>query len=660
MTVVRATTKGAVHTCRQGDVDLSTPVPGSGAAGLVARRSGLSLPSLGRTLGVLYLSGGLVALLWLWLPHGDGRGDGTVLATAVLAVVLGCVLTVYAQRLVAATLHVVLGLIQVVIALGYVATEQPDSDLRLFFLWAAPYAALYFGRRAAAAHLVWTGAVASTAVVAMPGPVPPSAPAGVLLLLGTLSAGSFVVGVAASALRRAEAVQRHQASHDALTGLGNRRTLLEVLHAGPRAGATGTSALVLLDLDGFKAVNDRYGHTRGDEVLREVARRLSAVARAGDVVCRLGGDEFAVVLGGLEGEQDARACAQRIADAVSLLVTAERFDADPEDRPLPVHASTGVRLLGPGRSSPTTALREADVALYESKTDGRAVVEVWREGMRRAGEELDELSEDLRRALQEDALRLVYQPVVDAGTLRVRGVEALARWRHPVRGDVPPDVFVRCAERSGLAGELTRWVLRTGCAEARTWPVGLDGTTVNLALNISAVQLADGQIVEDVRDALAASGLRASDLVLEVTETAEVVDLDSAKRTLDALAALGPALALDDFGTGHSSLTHVQALPFHILKIDRSFTAAAAGGDRRALATIAAVGALAARLDVDVVAEGVEDARQLTDLRSLGCGFVQGYGLSRPVDAQVVRAALATPRPGGWVLDTAAVPAQRG
>ena len=609
-------------------------------------RSGLSLPSLGRTLGILYVCGGLVALLWLQLPHGGSRGGATVLTMALLAVSLGAVLTTFAQRLVAPTLHLVLALIQVVIGVACVATARPDTDLRLFFLWAAPYAALWFSHRAAAAHLAWTGVVATVAVVAVPGPVPSSAPAGLLLLLSTLSAAGVLVVVAARALRRAEAVQRRQASHDALTGLGNRRTLLEVLHTP----STGLSALVLFDLDGFKAVNDRYGHARGDEVLHEVAARLTAVARAEDVVCRLGGDEFAVVVRGLRGEADARSFAERASAAVDLLVSAQDLSADRASRPLAVRASTGVRMIGPDGPDPTTALRNADVALYASKTAGRATVEVWHEGMRRVGEELDELSEDLQEALRQDALRLVYQPVVDARTLEVRGVEALARWRHPVRGDVPPDVFVACAERSGLAGALTRWVLRTACTEARRWPAGVDGTRLRLSLNISAVQLADLEVVDDVRAALAVSGLPAACLVLEVTETAEVVDLARARCTLEALAQLGVALALDDFGTGHSSLTHVQMLPFHVLKVDRSFVAGAAAGDRRAVATIAAVGALASGIDVVVVAEGVEDVRQLDDLVGLGCSLAQGFGLSRPVEAGDVRAALTPPQPGGWVL----------
>jgi diguanylate cyclase (GGDEF)-like protein len=369
--------------------------PGSGGSAVRAAgpRSGLSLPSLGRTLGVLYVCGGLVAVLWLQAPHGGPRGDGTVLTMAVLAVVLGAVLTACAQRLTATSLHLVLAVIQLVIAVACVATARTDTDLRLFFLWATPYSALSFGPRAAAAHLAWTSLVATAAVVAVPGPVPRSAAAGLLLLLSTLCAAAVLVGVAARVLRRAEQVQRRQAASDALTGLGNRRTLLEAL--GEPAGP-GVSALVLLDLDGFKAVNDRYGHARGDEVLQEVAARLTGVVRAGDVVCRLGGDEFAVVVRGLRDEQDARSLAERVSEVVDLLVDAQHVAADRASRPLPVRASTGVRLLGPDGPDPTTALRQADVALYASKTAGRATVVLWHDGMRRAGEELDELSEDLR------------------------------------------------------------------------------------------------------------------------------------------------------------------------------------------------------------------------------------------------------------------------
>jgi EAL domain-containing protein (putative c-di-GMP-specific phosphodiesterase class I) len=240
---------------------------------------------------------------------------------------------------------------------------------------------------------------------------------------------------------------------------------------------------------------------------------------------------------------------------------------------------------------------------------------------------------------------------VDITTLRVHGVEALARWQHPERGDVPPDQFIPCAESAGLIDDLTLWVLRTACQEAAGWPPGPDGVVLNLAVNVSAVQLADVQIVEDVRATLVDTGLSPNGLVLEVTETAAVVDLDSARRTLEQLAELGVILALDDFGTGYSSLSHVHALPFDILKVDRTFVSACRQGDRRAVATIAAVGALAAQISVDVVAEGVEHRWELPALRALGCSYAQGYGLSRPLAPEVVATALAEQGPRGWFLE---------
>jgi diguanylate cyclase (GGDEF)-like protein len=466
-----------------------------------------------------------------------------------------------------------------------------------------------------------------------------------LLLLGTLVATAVLAATAATALRRAEAGQRHQATHDALTGLANRRRLLDVLRDERlHRAARGRRALILLDLDGFKAVNDRYGHAEGDALLQGFAQRLKSLVGPDDLVCRLGGDEFALVLHDAAAAEQVMEFASRVTGAASEVRSA-RY---PE---MSVRASAGVRLLAEPRLDASTVLRDADAALYASKREGHARPHLWSVGMRHDGAELQELADDLRQGLLTGQLHLVYQPVVDITTLRVHGVEALARWQHPERGDVPPDQFIPCAESASLIDELTLWVLRTACREAAGWPPGPDGVVLNLAVNVSAVQLADVQIVEDVRATLAETGMSPNSLVLEVTETAAVVDLDSARRTLEQLAALGVILALDDFGTGYSSLSHVHALPFDILKVDRSFVSACQQGDRRAVATIAAVGALAAQISVDVVAEGVEHRWELPALRALGCGFAQGYGLSRPMTPDALSAALAAQGPGGWVLD---------
>ncbi len=436
-----------------------------------------------------------------------------------------------------------------------------------------------------------------------------------------------------------------QATRDPLTGLYNRRRLVEALEQESTADR-GDAALVLLDLDGFKAINDHHGHGVGDEVLCAVAGRLSRSARPADLVCRLGGDEFAILVRGVGSTGQAAVVADRFVDAVK----GESADGA---RPT-VGVSAGVRwIVG---ASASQLLVDADVALYAAKRAGRGKAVVWDAALRADELAEDALVADLRQALDQGALTLAYQPVADIRSGRVRGVEALARWHHPVRGPVPPSTFVPCAERAGLARDLTRWVLRTALTAATSWTGADDGEDIKIALNISASQLADDGVVHDVRQALETCGLPAERVILEVTETAEVVDLARAKQTLDALVELGVALALDDFGTGFSSLSHVQALPFHILKVDRSFVAAAALGDRRAIATIAAVCALAARIGVDVVAEGVEDLAQLPELVGLGCNHVQGYALARPCPESEVALALSTQRDTGWILHRGLAP----
>ena len=438
-----------------------------------------------------------------------------------------------------------------------------------------------------------------------------------------------------------------QATRDPLTGLVNRRRLLEELQSSLDGQRTSDgAALVLIDLDGFKSVNDQYGHAIGDTVLRAVAERLEASARPGDVVCRLGGDEFAVLVRGVGARENATVAASRYVAAITAPPTSGWHP--------PVGASAGVRMLR--GSSASALLVDADIALYAAKRAGRGQVVPWDLALRRGEAEQDALIADLRVALQHGDLTLAYQPVVDIGTFRVRGIEALARWHHPLRGQVPPSAFIACAEHSGLIAELTRWVLRTAFQDASSWALSADGEDIKIAVNISAAQLGDDSIVRDVGQALAAAHLPADRVVLEVTETAEVVDLVCAKRTLQALAALGVSLALDDFGTGYSSLTHAHELPFDILKIDRSFVAAAAVGDRRALATIAAVCAFAGRIQVDIVAEGVEDQAQLPELTALGCNHAQGYALARPMSGARVAEALGRQEADGWVLDRATEP----
>lgn len=595
-----------------------------------------------RALAVLYTAGGTVALACSALPRPQ-EGLGVLRTMALAAVLLGVALATPRAARLGRGLHLAIGVIQIVIGTAYVAGGSPDGDTRLFFVWATPYAALFFSRRAAAAHMAWTGAVLAAALALMPAPTHPRAVAVGALTGATVLASGLLVASVAGALAAAEARARHESLHDPLTGLANRRQLTVALERAVGSPAP-LAALVVLDLDHFKAVNDRYGHAEGDRVLQRVAALLQGAVRAGDLACRLGGDEFALLVQGRLAADEVMGLVHRVVGAVTGL--------GPDGGRTCLGASAGVRLLGlPGAEDVEAVLLDADHALYAAKDGGRGGAALWDAGLRADVHEAAALTEELRAALAGGDLRLVYQPVLELDTLRICGVEALARWRSPSRGEVGPDVFVRLAEEGGLVRDLTRFVLATACEQAARWPAAQAGHLVTLAVNVSAAQLGDHRVVDDVRHALARSGLVPSRLVLEVTETVELGDLASAQVTLEALTALGVSLALDDFGTGHSSLTHVLALPFHILKVDRTFVGAAARGDRRAVATVAAVGELAARLGVEVVAEGVEDRAHLPALALLGCSHAQGFALSRPLPPEQVASAVAAQAPKGWFLE---------
>ena len=460
-----------------------------------------------------------------------------------------------------------------------------------------------------------------------------------------------------------------RARHDDLTGLANRRMFTEQVQQALQQQPMGGTQVLYLDLDRFKSINDSLGHAAGDTLLSVTAARLRGGLLPQDTIGRLGGDEFAVLLAEHPSGRVASEVREALAAALALPVPLHGLD-------LRVTASIGYARSRPGDTT-ECLLHRADTAMYEDKTrtdrrfmpaTGRALptdsdserravhapvrepAESGQPPMRRAEVAHAELLDQLVHALSSNALSLAYQPIVDLQDLRVLGLEALARWQHPQLGTISPSTFVACAERGGIVRSLTQWALATALPAAASWPTSADGHVVNVAVNISGAQLADALIVDDVRAALALSGIAPSRVVLEVTETSRVVDLGQAQRTLSALAALGVRLALDDFGTGFSSLTHVTTLPFDILKIDRSFVAASSAGDKRALATVAAVCALATRLDVDVVAEGVEDPAVLPTLTGLGCKYAQGYLFSRPLtSAQVSSAFLAQGRQG-WQL----------
>jgi diguanylate cyclase (GGDEF)-like protein/PAS domain S-box-containing protein len=426
---------------------------------------------------------------------------------------------------------------------------------------------------------------------------------------------------------------RHQALHDPLTALGNRTLLRDRLQHSLRRQARKHPdvALLLVDLDDFKDVNDGYGHAAGDLVLCEVAERVRSCLRPGDTVARLGGDEFAVLL-----EDYGADAAERVAHRIISVVHAPFVLASGEA--VTVGASIGIAGARSVDQDPDELLRNADVAMYIAKARGKGSCERFTAAMQERVVERVAVSTGLRRALREGHLRLLYQPIVRTGAGEVAAVEALVRWCDPIQGMRPPAEFIPVAEATGLVIPLGRWVLVEACRQAQAWDAS--DTGIGISVNLSPRQLASPRIVPDVRTALESSGLHASRLILEVTENALVEDVDTAVRRLLELRALGVRLAIDDFGTGQSSLAVLQRFPVDVIKVDRMFVAQLA---ERSVgyAVMQAVVDLSRALSLEVVAEGVETERQASLLSAMeGATYCQGFLFSRPVDASSLAALL--------------------
>ena len=443
-----------------------------------------------------------------------------------------------------------------------------------------------------------------------------------------------LTSVAATALANARFQERltYQAFHDPVTGLPNRPLFLDRLrHAQARIARSATHyALVFIDLDRFKVVNDSLGHAAGDDLLVQVSTRLQSALRSGDTLARFGGDEFVVLLEDLVGEADALIIVERLLDSLAEPVLLG-------ERELIISASAGV-VIGDGTHlGPDECVREGDVAMYRAKARGGGCFEVFRHDLERGSLPKLDLEIDLRRALAEGELELHYQPVVRTRGQAVVGVEALVRWRHPVRGLVSPGEFIPLAEETGLILSLGRFVLEEACRQMGAWRRAhpeLDGLVVSV--NLSPRQFRQTDLADQVAEALERSGLDAASLCLEVTEGVMVEDVEAATTTLTRLKALGVSISVDDFGTGYSSLAYLKRFPIDYVKIDRSFVA---GLDEKVDAEIVrSVIRLAAAIGIDVVAEGVETSEQLERLEELGCPLVQGYFVARPQPADAVEA----------------------
>ncbi len=441
---------------------------------------------------------------------------------------------------------------------------------------------------------------------------------------------------------------RHQAFHDVLTGLANRSLFRDRLaHALARAsrGASPT-AVLYLDIDDFKAVNDRLGHAEGDRLLVLVGERLVAATRAGDTVARLGGDEFAVIV----EETDPRE-AQTAADRI-LKALADAFHLD--GRETAVRGSIGIAIHDVDGGDADELLRRADIAMYAAKARGGDGHATYDASLYEATVARMESKADLQGALERGELQVAYQPIVDMETAEVTGAEALMRWMHPTRGSIPPSDFIPLAEESGLIVELGRWILETACRQAREWQLQSGRSDLTISVNLSGRQIGDADLVGDVARILATTGLDPACLTLEITETTLVRDVETTVGVFRALKGLGVRLAIDDFGTGYSSLSYLRQFPIDILKIDRSFVASLDEGTESS-ALVRSILNLSATLRLDTVAEGIETAEQRKALESLGATRGQGFLFARPMDPDEMAAMLAdgiTSPAGGQSSDT--------
>jgi diguanylate cyclase (GGDEF)-like protein len=583
---------------------------------------------MARALGLLYTAGASLTLAWVLVPHPDGRGDVVVVVMAMLALGLGITLvTIPVYRLPAWVLHAVLAAIQVVITVAYVAVGIPGNDLRLFYAWATPYAAFFFGRRAALAHSLWTVACLTAGLMIMDGPTFPSVRVW-LTTVGLVVAVGSLVGIVAGRMRAGRRLLHAAATHDPLTGLANRRGFATALDdaLAQRDEHGGSVVVLLVDLDHFKLVNDTHGHHAGDDLLCEVAPRLTAVVRAGDTVARMGGDEFAVVCRDEAGNLDVAALLDRLQRTWAAPVVVDAGE-------LTVTGSVGVVVCDRPGATAESLLRDADVALYRAKAVRRGSAVVFDATLQADNDRRSAVERELRSALSRGELGLAFQPVVGMTGADVLGAEALLRWTSAELGSVPPAEFIPVAEDSGLIGEIGAWVLDQSCAQLSEWrSSGLVGEDFAIAVNVSGRQLSPGFTgrVAAVRERY---GLPARALHIEITESVLLDEAGGSAAVLTALRAAGTPLLLDDFGTGYSSLAYLQRLPLDGLKIDKSFVDGLDTSARRRT-LVAAIVAMADGLGLDVVAEGVETEQVAAALRALGCRHAQGYLWGRPMGAQ--------------------------
>ncbi|HVV53236.1 MAG TPA: EAL domain-containing protein [Polyangia bacterium] len=443
--------------------------------------------------------------------------------------------------------------------------------------------------------------------------------------------GTFGISRDITERKKAEAQLERQAFYDPLTDLPNRALFLDRLNhlfqRGRRALGSPLFALLYLDLDRFKSVNDSLGHEAGDELLIAIARRLERCLRPGDTLARLGGDEFTVILDEIASEADATGVAERIHAELTAPVDVRGYEVF-------ASVSVGIALSSAGYESPEEMLRDADTAMYRAKAAGRARHQVFGGDMHQRAISSLRIESDLRRALERREITPHYQPIVDLQTGAVVGFEALARWRHPTKGMIPPDLFIPVAEETGLIGAIGEWMLGESCRQLRAWQLKHPSrAALGISVNVSTRQLSQGSIVAEVERVLGATGLDPACLALEITESALMHNLGAGAGVIQRLSAMSVALHLDDFGTGYSSLAYLHSFPVHALKVDRSFVNRMESAPQHT-AIVKAIVSLAHNLGMEVVAEGIETSAQAEALRALRCQRGQGYLFSKPLAAE--------------------------
>ena len=428
-----------------------------------------------------------------------------------------------------------------------------------------------------------------------------------------------------------QARSQYLAYHDSLTGLGNRLLFKEQLEEALRdvSVASHPLAVLFLDLDGFKAVNDTLGHSIGDLLLKSVAAKLRDILPRTDRIARLGGDEFAILQISAAQPGSSIALAKKIIEVVGQPNSIDGHDVT-------VGASVGIAIARPGDMNTDNFLKSADLAMYSAKSDGRGTYRMFDPEMDAIVQARRLLERDMRTALAQDGFRLFYQPLVNLQTKKVTAFEALMRWQHPERGMVPPSDFIPVAEEMGLIVQLGEWALRQACAEATEWPDG-----ICVSVNLSPLQFAKGNLVSSVMSALASAGLPASRLELEITESVLLEKSERNITILNQLRGLGVRISMDDFGTGYSSIGYLRSFPFDKIKIDQSFVRDLLV-DEGSLAIVRAIAGLGVSFGMITTAEGVETEEQMRCLNLEGCIEVQGYLYSRPVPANEIVGVLAS------------------